>query len=77
MLVLTRKKDESIIIGDDIEIVITQIAEDKVKIGIIAPKDKKVFRKELLEDVKSENISSAELEKNTIIAMKEALKNKN
>lgn len=74
MLILTRKKDESIIIGDDIEIVVTQIAEDKVKIGIIAPKDKKVFRKELIEEVKSENINSAELEMTKVSAMKDILK---
>jgi carbon storage regulator len=58
MLVLTRKKDEAIVIGDGIEIVITDISEDKVKIGIIAPKHVKVFRKELLDEVKEENIKS-------------------
>lgn len=77
MLVLTRKKDESIIIGDDIEIIITQISEDKVKLGIVAPKDKKVFRKELLEDVKSENISSAGIELNKVDAVKKILKGNN
>lgn len=60
MLVLTRKKDESIVIGDDIEIIITDIYEDKVKIGIKAPKNLKVFRKELLEEVESENRKSTE-----------------
>lgn len=58
MLVLTRKKDESIIIGDNIEIIITDISEDKVKIGINAPKSMKVFRKELLIEVQKENIKS-------------------
>lgn len=60
MLVLARKKDEAIIIGDEIEIIVTEISEDKVKIGIKAPKHMKVFRKELLEQVKEENIHSAE-----------------
>ncbi|NLM44706.1 MAG: carbon storage regulator CsrA [Clostridiales bacterium] len=59
MLVLARKKDEAILIGDDIEIIITDISEDKVKIGINAPKHMKVLRKELLEEVKEENIQSA------------------
>ena len=59
MLVLTRKKDEAIVIGDGIEIVITDISEDKVRIGIIAPKQVKVFRKELLEEVREENIKSS------------------
>lgn len=58
MLVLTRKKNESIIIGDNIEIVITDITEDKVKIGIIAPKSINVYRKELVDAVKDENINS-------------------
>ena len=58
MLVLTRKKDEAIIIDDNIEITITEIGEDKVKIGIAAPKHVKIFRKELLEEVKNENIKS-------------------
>lgn len=60
MLVLTRKKNESIVIGDDIEIVITEVAEDRVKIGIKAPKNFKIFRKELLEAVENENVQSAD-----------------
>lgn len=59
MLVLARKKDEAIVIDDDIEIIITEISEDKVKIGIKAPKHMKIFRKELLEQVKEENLESA------------------
>lgn len=59
MLVLARKKDEAIVIGEDIEIIITEITEDKVKIGINAPKHMKIFRKELLDQVKEENLQSA------------------
>lgn len=59
MLVLARKKDESILIGDDIEIVIVEVSEDKVKLGIRAPKTMKVFRKELLQEVEQENKNSA------------------
>lgn len=55
MLVLARKRNESIVIGDDIEIVIVEISEDKVKLGIKAPKATKVFRKELLQQVEQEN----------------------
>ena len=47
MLVVTRKADESIIIADNIEITILEIAKDKVKIGINAPREVKIFRSEL------------------------------
>lgn len=47
MLVLLRKKGESIKIGDDIEIFVTEIKGDKVKLGISAPADKKISRTEL------------------------------
>lgn len=66
MLVLTRKKDEAIVIGDGIEIIIADISEDKVKIGIVAPKHVKIFRKELLEEVKEENLKSV-LAEETIV----------
>jgi carbon storage regulator len=58
LLVLARKKNESILIGDDIEIIITEISDDKVKIGIKAPKAMKVFRKELLIEIAQENKNS-------------------
>ena len=47
MLVVTRKTDESITIADNIEITVLEIAKDKVKIGINAPKEVKIFRSEL------------------------------
>jgi carbon storage regulator len=59
LLVLARKKNESILIGDDIEIIITEISDDKVKIGIKAPKAMKVFSKELLIEIEQENKKSA------------------
>lgn len=58
MLVLSRKKNQSIMIGDNIEIIVTEITEDKVRIGINAPKSFKVFRKELIEEVQEENLKS-------------------
>lgn len=73
MLVLARKKDEAIVIGDDIEIIVTEISEDKVKIGIKAPKHMKIFRKELLEQVKEENLESASV-KVDLEALSKALK---
>ena len=58
MLVLSRKRNQSIIVGDDIEIIITEVSEDKVKIGIKAPKSLKIFRKELIEEIQEENVKS-------------------
>ncbi|MDK2585815.1 carbon storage regulator CsrA [Romboutsia sedimentorum] len=55
MLVITRKKGESLLIGDDIEIKITKIEDGSVKIAIDAPKDKIILRKEVYDNVKDEN----------------------
>jgi len=49
MLVLTRKVEESILIGDDIEIMVLGVSGDKVRIGINAPREIEVFRKEVKE----------------------------
>lgn len=55
MLVITRKKDESILIGDDIEIKIVRIDDSSVKVAIEAPKEMVILRKEVYENVKKEN----------------------
>jgi len=55
MLVLTRKSSESICIGDEVEIVITDITKGAVKIGIKAPKDTRVYRKEVYDRILLEN----------------------
>lgn len=55
MLIITRKKGESLMIGDDIEIIISKIDDGSVKIGIKAPRDIEVLRKELYEEVEKEN----------------------
>lgn len=58
MLVLTRKSGESIIIDDNIEICILESSDGSVKIGINAPSNIKVLRKEILAEVKEQNIES-------------------
>jgi carbon storage regulator len=54
MLVLSRQKDESIIIGDDVEIIIVDVRGDKVRLGITAPKSISVHRKEVYEAIQRE-----------------------
>ncbi|NPV37709.1 Carbon storage regulator [Brevinematales bacterium NS] len=59
MLVLSRREEESIIIDDTIEIKIVGIKQDQVKIGIIAPKNVKIFRKEVYEEIQAANKAAA------------------
>lgn len=54
MLVLTRKSNQSIMIGDDIEISVLSIMGEKVRIGIQAPRDIPVFRKEVYLEIQAE-----------------------
>ena len=58
MLVLARKTNESIMIGEDIEVVIIDIKGDQVKLGIKAPKKVAVHRKEIYDDIKQANITA-------------------
>ena len=61
MLILTRKKEESILIGENIEIVVVDIDDGKVKLGIKAPKDIEILRKEILNSVQEENKKAADV----------------
>jgi carbon storage regulator len=56
VLVLTRKTDESIMIGDDIEISVLSSTGEKTRIGVEAPRDVSVFRKEIYLEIKQENV---------------------
>ena len=58
MLVLSRKLNETIIIGDNIRVTLLGIDGDKIKLGVDAPRDVKVFREELLEATKSTNVQA-------------------
>jgi carbon storage regulator len=55
MLVLSRKKGEAIMIGDDIELVILDVGGDSIKIGIVAPQEVQIFRKEVYLTIQHSN----------------------
>ena len=61
MLVLSRQVDETIMIGDDIEVTVVDIRGDKVRLGITAPKEIAVHRKEVYEAIKRENREAAQV----------------
>jgi carbon storage regulator len=58
MLVLTRKSNQSIMIGDEIEVSVLSIMGEKVRIGIQAPRDIPVFRKEVYLEIQQENMAA-------------------
>ena len=58
MLVLTRKKGESVLIGEDIEIIVIKTDDGSVKLAINAPKNITILRKELYKEVQNENQSA-------------------
>ena len=60
MLVLTRKSNQSIMIGDDIEVSVLSIMGEKVRIGIQAPRDIPVFRKEVYLEIQQERNGAVE-----------------
>jgi carbon storage regulator len=62
MLVLSRTRDETIMIGDDIEITVVDVRGDKVRLGINAPTTIPVHRKEVYEAIKRENLEASQLD---------------
>ena len=63
MLVLSRQKDESIIIGDNVEVTIVDVRGDKVRLGITAPKEIPVHRREVYEAIQREKKEREEKER--------------
>jgi carbon storage regulator len=59
MLVLTRKPDQSIMIGPDIEITILEVRGEQVRLGINAPREVSIHRKEVFEQIRQENLTAS------------------
>lgn len=76
MLVLKRKAGESIIVADNIEIKIIEVEEGRIKIGIDAPKEVSIIRKEVLDETKLENKTAAQSRNIDKSALTKMLKNK-
>lgn len=74
MLVLTRKKDQSIIINDNIEITVLDVQGDQVRIGINAPRDISIHRKEVFAQISEENKKAASLDSVVDIDLNNILK---
>ncbi|MFJ7745096.1 carbon storage regulator CsrA [Peribacillus sp. NPDC097295] len=66
MLVLTRKPNESIIIGNDIEITVLAIEGEQIKLGIHAPKNVDIHRKEVYLSIQEENNEASKIETNIL-----------
>jgi len=76
MLVISRKINEKIKIGDDIEITIVSMDKNQVRIGIDAPKNVTILRSELIEQITEENKKAAkEIDLNAIMDISEMFKN--
>ncbi len=68
MLVLARKVGQSIVVNDNVEILIIEVRGDQVRLGIEAPRSIPVHRKELLEQIRAENLKAATTEADIDIA---------
>ena len=69
MLVLSRQRDETIMIGDDIELTVVDIRGDKVRLGIKAPAEVAVHRKEIYDAIKRENQQASELRDGSLVML--------
>ena len=73
MLVLSRQRDETIMIGDDVELTIVDIRGDKVRLGINAPSHVSVHRKEIYDAIKRENEQAARLNHRSVVSSPEKI----
>lgn len=76
MLVLTRKPNQSIMVGDDIVLTVLEVRGDKVRIGIDAPRNVAVHRREIYEEIQRQNIEAARAKVVTLDEITELVKKK-
>lgn len=74
MLVLTRKKDETIVIGNDIEVTVISVSGDQIKLGIKAPNNVDIHRKEIYDEIKAENNVASNASVNMLQNLSQLLK---
>lgn len=77
MLILTRKSDESVVIGNNIEVKILAVRGDQVSIGFSAPREIAIYRKEVYEAILQENKQAAGMDTHTMDKLKSALVSQN
>src|SRR4051812_29816768 len=73
MLVLSRQRDETIMIGDDIEVTVVDIRGDKVRLGITAPREISVHRKEVYDAIRRENRAAAQVKPGDVVTAEGAV----
>lgn len=73
MLVLTRKVGEGIVIGDDIRLTVVEAKGGAIRIGIEAPAEKKIYREELYEKIRQENVEATHWELSDLNALSAAI----
>lgn len=73
MLILTRKRGQSIVVDGEIEITLLQIQGDQARLGITAPRQVAVHRKELLDQVRAENVEAASVDAERARDLSEAI----
>src|SRR4051812_35641266 len=69
MLVLSRTRDQTVMIGDDIEVTVVDIRGDKVRMGINAPRSISVHRKEVYDQIKKENVAASQINPEALKAL--------